>query len=297
MLADKPEQMLANLRAMQAKEFRSSDQKGKRWILDAAGCLDRLGAFLLQVNRIAKHAESLTRGNLPGQPNKDQPIAGQMVMIAADEACFDFESLLFHARAALDRLTWFIAARHGQRSDRFSLLQNILSNFRSKDDRARQMLGVLEEANRFGGVLIDENNGKALRSLVAHRTSIPEGRETAFTVHSLKNGKRLIFDCEALKQPLLLTASELARDVPFIVQNAVAIYMGLDILPITEFRLTWVNPTVVFSKHISQNTSEPRFSVVRTNPDGIELRSSHLVSAVLDYAFVPKKSSTSDKKR
>lgn len=105
----------------------------------------------------------------------------------------------------------------------------------------------------------------------------------------------MIFDCEALTQPLLLTASELARDVPFVVQNAVAIYMGLDILPITEFRATWVNPTVVFSEHISQNSSEPRFSVARTNPGVFELRSRHLVSSVLDYAFVPKESSPSDK--
>lgn len=182
MLDDKPKQMLANLRATQAKEFHSADEKGKEWILDAAGCLDRLTAFLLQVSRIAKHAELLTRENLPDQPDNVQLIAG-MVMIAADEACFDFESLLFHARAALDRLTWFIVARHGQRSDRFSRLQNILNDFCVKDDRARQMLEVLEEANRFGGVLTDENNGKALRSLVAHRTSMSEGREISFTVH------------------------------------------------------------------------------------------------------------------
>jgi hypothetical protein len=289
-LGEKPEQMLANLRARQAIDFRNSDKNGKNWILDAAGCLDRLNAFLFQVSRVASHAESLTRKNLPGQPNNDQPKAGQMVMIAADEACFDFESLLFHARAGLDRLTWFVAARHGQRCDRFSRLQNILSDFCSKDDRARQMLEVLKEASRFGGILIDENNDKALRSLVAHRTSIPEGRETAFTIHFLKNGKRLIFDCEALKQPLLLTSYELSRDVPFVVQNAVAIYMGLNTLPISVFKATWVNPTAVFSDHISENESDPRFSVAGTNPDGIQLRTRHLVSSVLDYAFMPKES-------
>jgi len=287
-LGEKPEQMLANLRAKQAIDFRNSDENGKNWILDAAGCLDRLNAFLFQVSRIASHAESLTRRNLPGQPSNDQPKAGQMVMIAADEACFDFESLLFHARAGLDRLTWFVAARHGQRCDRFSRLQKILNNFCSKDDRARQMLEVLKEANRFGGVLIDENKDKALRSLVAHRTSIPEGRETAFTIHFLGDGKRLIFDCEALRQPLLFTSYELSQDVPFVVQNAVAIYMGLNILPISEFKATWVNPTAVFSNYISGNESDPRFSVAGTNPDGIQLRTRHLVSSVLDYAFLPK---------
>jgi len=296
-LADKPKQMIADLRAEQAMKYRGADEKGKRWILDASGCLDRLDSFLLQVSRIAKHSELLTRLKLPGEPENAKHMAGQMVMIAANEACFDFESLLFHARAALDRLAWFISARHGQRSDRFSRLQKILKNFIAKDGRARQMLEVLNEANRFPGVLTDENNGKALRSLVAHRMSISEGRETAFTVHFLEDGKRLIFDCEALKHPLLLTASKLAIDVPFVVQNAVAIYMGLNTLPISTFKATWVNPTAVFSDHISKNESEPRFSVVGTNPDGVQMRSRHLVSSVLDYAFMPKESLPSDKKR
>jgi len=159
------------------------------------------------------------------------------------------------------------------------------------------MDAVLKKANRFGRILTDENGDKALRSLVAHRTSIPEGRETAFTVHFLENGKRLIFDCEALKQPLFYTAAELTSDVPFVVLNAVAIYMEINILPLTKFHLTWINPTVVFSHHISNDSSQPRFSVVRTNPDGIELRTRHLVSSVLDFAFVPTESLPANKKR
>lgn len=297
MLSPKPEQLLAKLRSIQAQKFRSADEKGQRWILDAAGCLDRLDSFLLQVSRIANHAALLSRANLQEQLSDDQPKPEQMVMIAANEACFDFESLLFHARAALDRLTWFIAARHGQRCDRFSKLQNILKNFCVSDDRARQMMAILKEANRFGKILTDEDSDKALRSLVAHRTSIPEGRETAFTVHFLEDGKRLIFDCEALKQPLLFTAAELTIDVPFVAINAVAIYMGISILPLTEFRMTWINPTAVFTDHISEDTSEPRFSVVRTNPDGIQLRTRHLVSSVHDFAFVPKEMPSSDEKR
>ena len=283
-LADRPNELLKTLRALLAAEYPNADASRQRWLLDAAGCLDRLKAFLLQVRRVADHAAILTQSPLPGQPPDAEPEGGQMVLLTADEACFDFESLLFHARAALDRITWFVAARHGQRSDRFSKLRRILESFSRRDDRARQMITVLDEANQFGGLLTDEGGTKALRSVVAHRTSVPEGREIAFTIHFLPDGRRLIFDCEALGQPLFATAQLLSVDVPFVILNGVGTYMGQPMLPRSEFRVTWANPTTVLSQHIDVSGRGPRLTVASVYPSGFTLKTRHVLPSVFDHA-------------
>jgi len=128
-LSDRPFELLERLRGMLGAEYSKVDESRQRLLLDAAGCLDRLKAFCLQVRRVADHAQALTRSRLPDQPDGSTPEPGHMILLAADEACFDFESLLFHARAALDRVTLFISRRHGQSSDRFSKLQRTLRNF------------------------------------------------------------------------------------------------------------------------------------------------------------------------
>jgi hypothetical protein len=283
-LADRPNGLLETLRALLAAEYPNADASRQRWLLDAAGCLDRLKAFLLQVRRVADHAAILTQSPLPGQPPDARPGPGDMMTLAADEACFDFESLLFHARTALDRITWFVVARHGQRSEQFSNLRRTLGFFSQRDDRVRQMISVLDEVGPFGGLLTDDGGTKALRSVVAHQRSLPEGREIAFTIHFLPDGRRLIFDLEALGRPLFATAQRLTTDVPFIMLNSVAIYMGQPTLPRSEFRVTWANPTAVFSQHIDASGRGPRFTVASVYPSGFTLKTRHVLPSVFDHA-------------
>jgi len=283
-LGPSPSELLERLRACQGAEYSSADPTRQRWLLDAAGCLDRVRAFLLQVSRVAHHAHVLTQNPLPGQPANVEPVPGHMVVLAANEACVDFESLLFHARAALDRITWFVAARHRQRCDRFSKLRKILGNFNRGDERAQRMAAVLDNADRFGGLLTDKDGSKALRSLVAHRSSVPEGREIAFTVHFLADGRRLIFDCEALGQPLFATAQQLTMDVPFVLLNGVAIYMGVETVAHGEFEPTWRNPTAVFSRYTDPSGSGPVLSVGSVFPSGFTVKSHALLPSVLERA-------------
>jgi hypothetical protein len=287
-LPDRPRKMLETLRALLAEEYQVADTSRQRWLLNAAGCLDRLKGFLLQVRRVAEYGAILTQNvlTLPGQPENVQLSPGTMITWAADEACFDFESLLFHARAALDRVTWFVAARYKQRCDRFSKLRRILKPISQHNDQARLMVAVLDEAGPFGGLLTDEEGAKALRSVVAHQRSMPEGREIAFTIHILPDGRRLIFDCEALGQPLFATAQRLSMDVPFVMLNSVAIYMGQPTLPHSEFRVTWVNPTAVFSEHIDASGHGLRLTVASVYPSGINLKTRHMLPSVFDHAFV-----------
>lgn len=284
-LSDRPFGLLKQLRSMLGAEYSKVDESRQRVLLDAAGCLDRLRAFCLQVRRVANHAQGLTQNRLPDQPDGLMLGPGEMIVLAADEACFDFESLLFHARAALDRVTLFVSRRHGQKSDRFSKLRRTLGNFASRDPCAKQMIAILDAAPQIRGLLTDEDGSTALRSLVAHRCSVPEGRQIAFTIHLLGGNRRLIFDCEALGRPLLASAEQLNRDVPFVVLNGVAIYMGLTALPRDDFVRTWQNPTCVFSDFVDDSGQGPRFSVGSMNPDGFIVKRRSLRPSVCDQSI------------
>jgi hypothetical protein len=163
-------------------------------------------------------------------------------------------------------------------------LRKILGNFNRGDERAQRMAAVLDNADRFGGLLTDKDGSKALRSLVAHRSSVPEGREIAFTVHFLADGRRLIFDCEALGQPLFATAQQLTMDVPFVLLNGVAIYMGVETVAHGEFEPTWRNPTAVFSRYTDPSGSGPVLSVGSVFPSGFTVKSHALLPSVLERA-------------
>lgn len=97
-----------------------------------AGCLSRLEGFLLQEKRIADYANLLRQRPLDGiaSPRAGSEASGgaaRMVVRALPEACTDFESLLFHARAVLDRLAWFLGREH-RNSCIYSSLRAVLEN-------------------------------------------------------------------------------------------------------------------------------------------------------------------------
>lgn len=285
---------LEQLRASLNKLWVASDESGKPRLRKAAACLDRLSACCLQVSRMAAHARTLERRPLPANAARiarEQTAVGfergMVIVRTFDEACVDFESLLFHSRAALDVLTRFVAAEHGQVNELFSKLRNILTNV-GQDARAATLLRVLDEAQALKGVLTDPEDapvGKSLRSLVAHYTSLQVEIKGAFTVTRLPNGRLLIFDCSALGHPVLATARRLAQDVPFVVLSAVATYLG-EPSPLNRSgcQPTWRNPTVVFDDFIDEMRRGPIFDVAAAIPDGFTYRREHLKPDVLRFA-------------
>lgn len=283
MLSPEPSALLEALRTLQAREYRAADANEQRRVLDAAGCLHRLEGFLFQLSRISGHANSL-RAWPNDSARLPRPDPGMMLALSADEACYDFEGLLFQARAALDRLTWFVAGRHGQRCNRFTKLPAVLANFVQSDPRAEAALHVLGHIDAFDGVLVDGEDSKALRSVVAHYSSVAEGRQIAFTIHLIDDGRRLIFDCEALGRPLLATAERLGVQVPFLVLNLVAIYSGVEGVARDRFTSTWTNPSVSFSLY-RDNDAGLKFTVANMLPDGFSVTTQTLKPEVLDRAI------------
>lgn len=286
MLSPEPLARLEQIRAQHAVEYSSADADRRRRLLDIAGCLHRLEGFLFQLSKVAAHAAVLQRWPFPAGVAVPGPIAGAMAALAADEACFDFEGLLFQARAALDRVTSFVARSHSQKCNRFTKLRQILINASRTDPRAQTMLNLLDTAHKFDGVLVDADDGAtALRSVVAHYSSVPEGRHIAFTIHFITDDRQLIFDCEALGRPLLSTAETLGVHVPFLILNSVAVYTGMSPLAMGAFTPMWSNPTVSFSEYRDDGPAGLRFTVANMLPNGVSVTTHSLKPEVLARAI------------
>jgi len=156
--------VLDHLNAAISQAWTAAGELGQPRLRKAKACIDRLEAFCLQVTRLAEHARSLARCPVPEAYEREarQRLGlsgfphGVTVMRVFDEACTDFESLLFHGRAALDVVTRFIASEHGQRNESFSDLRNLLTRNAPRDDvRASAVLRVLDEVPEIEGVLAD----------------------------------------------------------------------------------------------------------------------------------------------
>ena len=268
------------------ESWRNADGELRASLAEAQGCIDRLSSFLLQVSRMANHAARLATDPLVESPIPVEILPDTTLAVRAHEVCADFESLLFHARASLDRLTWFVSRQHGQKCNRFSRLPNVVSGAQHKDPRAVWTLAVVDMTSlSLPGILLQNAGSKSLRDRVAHYSSLLEGVERYFTLHCLEDGRLLLFDCEAFGYPVLATSRRLSQIIPFAVQNVVAIYLGLDALPLDEFAPSWPNPSVAYAEYVTEDPGGQVFGVVRMEPDGFRVEDKKLRPEVLTRAF------------
>jgi hypothetical protein len=87
----------------------------QRW--EWNGCLEKLATAILQIERLSNHQNHLLTqaiNNIIGRNASD-------AVFLASEVSSDFESLLLHGRAALDRLTNFISRHYGNYTDRIRI--------------------------------------------------------------------------------------------------------------------------------------------------------------------------------
>jgi hypothetical protein len=263
----------------------SDDQK--RFLGELLFCISRLNAVLLQISRIAIHADvSNWKIESAIASIKELPPESAFAFTAS-EACTDFESLLFHCRALLDRITLVVSRQHKGNSDRFSRIKNILRQASAQDNRASKLLGLLKQTNTVNQVLTDLDGEKSLRSLVAHRSSIYEGISQSFTISRFKDRKFLAFDCESFGYPIVNTAHKLSLEIPFLILNAVAIYSGLHpALKIQEFTPQWDTQLVSYSDYIDSSKKGPLVCVAsKMTRNGAQLRNEYVLSKIFENAF------------
>jgi hypothetical protein len=260
-----------------SKTHQQGDEAQKRLMIGAQGCLERLEAFVVQSNRMRLHHKSVC-----SQPS---PPPGSMVAFRDTIAVFDFEALLFHSRALLDRITFFITKQiYNQVCDKPTKMRNVLNNFMKKDERVSRALQVIGEAmpSLYGLIIDTESGEKSLRSHLIHKSTSGENSTCTFTIHSAPGNKAIRFDFEVKGNPIIGSAWKLSKYVPFLALNLLGIYLNLeDGVTLDQCTPIWKNELKCFTQLIDESESGPEFTMMKMNPSGIEINTRHLKEGVL----------------
>jgi len=261
-----------------SREWQSADKNRQSWLLRINACLEKLSGALLQISRIKAGHDSLME-----QAPKFYRMhgSGELVGIRAQKECADFEALLLQGRAALDRLTRFIAAKFKQQCNSYKSLPTILGQFKDRDERAAVLLSLLSAATWLNGIFVDTKRGQSLRDFVAHYGGISEVMDNCFGIAHVGEKGVLIYDCESRGIPLFQTSWESAKYLSFIILNSLALFSRESVLDLAEYEPNWQNSTVVFSAYISQ-TGGRRVTVIRRmTPAGFELKTRPVAESML----------------
>jgi len=278
-LSDEARRLLMNVYAIVGK--RPVDEEDAQAKAAALSCLERLSACLLYIERLAVEAAKIQE-RCPLQK-------GQMVGIRAPEVLIDFESLLFHARSALDVTTYFVCSHfYIQRCFRFSRLANVLADVATTDARAH----ILQEVVRtvlvpLGGLLVDIHGRRCLRSELVHRTTIGELTTVAFTLHCVETDKRLALDTVVAGHALLATAGQVTALVAFLVLNTLSIYVARGTQPrLPNSPLNWSHHFVDYTRYETDEAEESNvFTVWRPLPSGLTLTPVRLRNEIFEHAY------------
>ena len=277
-LPPKANQLMTRLRRI-AQERAATDERLAR---HCTGALDRLRSFLLQVRRMDEHAEAL-RKSLKAVAAESRGDYTFQAAHQGDSACTDFESLLFHGKAALDRMTIFVAAAHNQRLDRFNALAKFLAQTAPQVPAVKALRPLLAECDAINGSLVDLGEG-SLRSRVTHRSSLTEGVVSHFTILTRQRGRVLVLDCEAFGYGVLTQSRRLGVEVPFLVLNALKLYVDAP-KPLTtgSFRRKHL-PVVRVSDFATDDETKPYVHLVKIEPGGAVVRQQHVDPAMFRLA-------------
>jgi hypothetical protein len=243
------------------KQYVSGDENARIATGRLIGCLEKLRASLIQVDRLRKKHDELI------ETARQMVAAGhEMAALSGPEACAEFEGLLLHGRSALDCLTWYVSARYKQPCQSFRKIKNILENFTHKDDDAKQVLSFVEQSDGwFHGALGRIDKAGSLRDLVAHNLSLSEGIRACFGVNRITPDGVLLIDCEVSFGPgrpiaIFETTHESQKWLSFLVLNVVATMVKAKILAAEFYEPVWANRTLSVSDYL---VNEPAGSALR----------------------------------
>ena len=223
---------------------------------NSLACLDCMKSFLIQAIRvIIQYNEILKR--IKNNNNWDQvqikPLFIQdstLLAVNSIDIMTDYESMLYHARATLDRMTFFICKQiYNQNKDSFDdKIFSVLKNF-EKRDVVIEALQILENSFKsFQGILVDfekkegESQAKTgLRSLFAHSKSHDEATKGNFSFTFFPNNEFLVFDQQLVENVTLLESTyKLLINIPYTVINLISIVsQNEERLSLDDCKILW----------------------------------------------------------
>lgn len=254
------------------------NEEKRDYLIRIDGCLDKLQSGLLQCYRMRQHHDDLIKKAAEMAPAN----VGSAAFLG-DIACTDFESLLLQGRAALDRLSWFIADSFGQKCQSFRKLRNVVANFQKKSKEAGGITAIIDDSNSwFDSTFGKIDSPESLRDLVSHRHALTEGLQTCFGINHIGHRRAIIFDCETRlpgmtkSTPLFQTSNDSIQFLSYIVLNCISILTGKQTYPLSLYSSTWNNRTVVFSDFVMHEPDGTQLGdtslivVRRMTPDGFD---------------------------
>ncbi len=245
-------------------------------------CLRKLDAVLLQARRMRGHHDALisaadtARAQVPAEAwlrTLGDPKPPPSFAIRGDDVCSDFEALLLQTRAALDRLTFFVAPEYKQpKLDIWYKLPNVLADFAPRDARASAVLDLFGVDFWQRGIYRNLSDGTtSLRSYVAHRGTIAESISTYFAVSYLDPLRALVIDCESRGHPIFRTSWETAKYLPHLLLNTLAILTTGESLALDAFHPDWKLRSVVVTDFEGPGATARIMVVSRMAPDSVSM--------------------------
>ncbi len=264
------------------------------------GCIERLKALLRISDQIAEKSIFIVSSLLSNLPHNAKFIvkipvstSGFLAAHNDDEILFLFETILFHGRALLDRLTFYICKQiYKQDCDKFNKLSNVIKgNSKEGENRKEKALKVIKEtALNIEGLLIDKNKNtqKSLRSSLMHRQTMGEMTRSTFVLSSPQNNRYFVFDHEiesnsGLGYPVIGSIWNLSKYLTYLTLNLISVYLKFnEDLPLEKCNPLWENPYVHLSQYISNSPNDPKISVIKMNPSGFDIISFYCKHEILE---------------
>lgn len=215
-----------------------------------SGCLDKLSASLRQIQRLKGIHDQLLK--IARNRLNDADYAA----FRGADACADFEGLLLHGRACLDRLAWLLASQLGQQSSSFRRIRNVLANF-PNNPLAKKLINVVDSAyDRIDTIYAKIDSPDSLRDMVGHRQALTERMRACFGIWWFQSGKALVFDCEVQMTdasdpiPIFETSAQSAQTLSFAILDSASVLLDLMPLGLGVYAATWLPSTAVLTRHI-----------------------------------------------
>lgn len=275
-LTDKASALLSNIKDSISKKHMSGDSHLKNQMISAMGCIDKLRSCLLYSKRISKYTNDI----LNSFPQNES----SMFLILNDSILADYESFIFHSRAMLDRLTFFVCKQiFNQSCDRFPKFKNCILNSK-KDNKTQDIINILDECTpNFIGILIDNNNQRSLRSLLIHKSTIIENTQCVFTIHYQASDKIFVFDYNILNYPLFGSTWNITKYLVFTVLRILSICFEIknDIIA-DQCEPLWNNIFIDYNEFLTNDNDAFDLSVGKMNPSGVEIKTIKIDKSFLE---------------
>ena len=310
--SDQPYEFLKFINDELSKRINRKNSNEIEMLSKLNGCMNRLKSFLFCSKRLMDHAiqitsypyelENLSKAakviQFVEKPDFSPP--GEL-RIDSFETGADFESMIFHGGATLDKLAQFVSQESQNPCNHYSQLEIKLREAQQNDIRAEHMFRAVNECKSLlTGILLGVPNKGALRNKLIHESSLFELTKMIFVIHWLEDGSVLRFDHEIFDYPLLGTTWSLTNVVTYLVMKAAALYLGRTAQGaiFQEFHHAWQinrglftpkfdNPIIHFSKYKDPEGIGPIFSVGKTLTNGFTIDSYHIKQEVFHLAESP----------